>query len=77
MKFGHIVHEVGHVVHEGLEITSHLGGAVGQASSTILDAGNAISDFRHHNIVDGLVESGEAIVHGVETYGDIVSGDFL
>ena len=70
MKFGHIVHE-------GLEITSHLGGAVGQASSTILDAGNAIGDFQHHDIVGGLIESGETIMHGVETYGDIVSGDYI
>jgi hypothetical protein len=77
MKFGHIVHEVGHVVHEGLEITSHLGGAIGQASSTILDAGNAIHDFQHHDIVGGIIESGETILHGAETYGDIVSGDYF
>jgi hypothetical protein len=77
MKFGHIVHSVEHIAHEGLEITSHLGGAVGNASSTILDAGNAISDFHNHNIVGGIIESGEAIYHGVETYGDIVSGDYL
>ena len=54
MKFGHIVHEVGHIVHEGLEVTSHLGGAVGEASTTILDAGNAIHDFQHHDIVGAL-----------------------
>ena len=77
MKFGHIVHEVGHVVHEGLEITIHLGGAVGDASSTILDAGSAIHDFQHHDIVGGIVESGETIFHGAKTYGDIVSGDYF
>jgi hypothetical protein len=77
MKFGHIVHEVGHIVHEGLEVTSHLGGAVGEASTTILDAGNAIHDFQHHDIVGGIVDSGETIFHGVETYGDIVSGNYF
>jgi len=77
MKFGHIVHEVGHVVHEGLEITSHLGGAVGNASSTILDAGSAIHDFQHHDYIGGVIESGETIYHGIETYGDVVSGDWL
>jgi hypothetical protein len=77
MKFGHIVHNVEHIAHEGLEITSHLGGAVGNASSTILDVGNAIGDFHNHNIVGGIIESGEAVYHGVETYGDIVSGDYL
>jgi hypothetical protein len=77
MKFGHIIHNVEHIAHEGLEITSHLGGAVGNASSTILDVGNAIGDFRNHNIVGGIIESGEAISHGVETYGDIVSGNYL
>ena len=70
MKFGHILHE-------GLEITSHIGGAVGDASSTILDAGNAVHDFTHHNIVGGIIESGETIYHGVKTYGDIVSGNYL
>ena len=76
MKFGHILHSVEHVVHEGLEVTSHLGGAVGNGSSAILDAGNAIGDFHNHNIVGGIMESGEAIYHGAETYGDIVSGDY-
>lgn len=76
MKFGHILHSVEHVVHEGLEVTSHLGGAVGNGSSAILDAGNAISDFHNHNVVGGIIESGEAIYHGAETYGDIVSGDY-
>ena len=77
MKFSHIVHEVGHVVHEGLEVTSHLGGAVGNASSTILDAGSAVSDFKNHDYVGGVIESGETIYHGFETYADIVSGDWL
>jgi hypothetical protein len=70
MKFGH-------VVHEGLEITSHLGGAVGNASSTILDAGAAIHDFQHHDYVGGVIETGETIYHGVETYLDGASGDWL
>jgi hypothetical protein len=70
MKFGH-------VVHEGLEITSHLGGAVGNASSTILDAGSAIHDFQHHDYVGGVIETGETIYHGVETYVDGVSGDWV
>ena len=73
MKFGHIVHDI----HNVLEVTSHVGGAVGNASSTILDAGNAIGDFKHHDIVGGIIESGEAIYHGVETYGDFVSGDIF
>ena len=77
MKFGHILHSVEHVVHDGLEVTSHLGGAVGNASSTILDVGHAVSDFHNHNIVGGIVDSGEAIYHGFETYGDVVSGDIL
>jgi hypothetical protein len=73
MKLGHIVHDI----HNVLEVTSHVGGAIGNASSTILDAGNAISDFKHHDIVGGIIESGETIYHGVETYGDIVSGDYF
>jgi hypothetical protein len=77
MKFGHIVHEVAHVVHEGLEIASHAGGALGNASSTILDAGSAINDFQHHDYVGGVIETGETIYHGAETYGDIVSGDWI
>ncbi len=77
MGFGRILHNVEHVVHEGLEITSHIGGAVGNASTTILDAGNAIHDFHNHNIIGGMFETGEAIFHGVETYGDVVSGDYL
>ena len=77
MGFGRILHNVEHVVNEGLEITSHLGGAIGNASSTILDAENALSDFRNHNIVGGIIESGEAIYHGAETYGDVVSGDYI
>jgi hypothetical protein len=77
MKLGHIVHEVGHVVHEGLKVTSHLGGAVGDASSTILDAGSAIQDFKHHNYIGGVIEAGETIYHGAKTYGDVVSGNWL
>jgi hypothetical protein len=77
MKFGHIVHEVGHVVHEGLEIASHAGGAVGNASSTILDAASAVHDFQHHNYIGGVIEAGETIYHGAETYGDAVSGNWF
>lgn len=73
MRIGHIVHDIQHV----LGATSHIGGAVGHASTTILDAGHAISDFRHHDIVGGLIESGETLIHGVETYGDIVSGHII
>ena len=73
MKLGHIVHDI----HNVLEVTSHVGGAIGNASSTILDAGNAIGDFKHHDIVGGIIESGETIFHGVETYGDIISGDIF
>jgi hypothetical protein len=70
MKFGHIVHE-------GLEIASHVGGAVGNASSTILDAASSVNDFQHHDYVGGVIEAGETIYHGAETYGDIVSGDWF
>ncbi len=68
---------LGHIVNEGLEIASHAGGALGQGSSTILSVEGAVHDFSHHNILGGIVDSGEAIMHGVSTYGDIVSGDFL
>ena len=77
MKFGLIVHAVGQVVHEGLEIASHAGGALGNASSTILDAGSAIHDFQHHDYVGGVIEAGETIYHGAETYGDVVSGNWF
>jgi hypothetical protein len=77
MKFGHIVREVGHVVHEGLEITSHAGGALGNASSTILDATSAVHDFQHHDYVGGVIETGETIYHGAETYLDGASGDWF
>jgi hypothetical protein len=73
MKLGHIVHDI----HNVLEVTSHVGGAIGNASSTILDTGNAVSDFKHHNVVGGIIQSGEAIYHGVKTYGDFVSGDIF
>ena len=69
--------KLGHIVHDALEIGSHVGGAIGNASSTILDAGNAIQDFHNHNIVGGVIESGEAIYHGVETFGDIESGEIF
>lgn len=73
MKLRHTVHNI----HDVLEVTSHVGGAIGNASSTILDAGNAIGDFKHHDVVGGIIESDEVIYHGVETYGDFVSGDYF
>jgi hypothetical protein len=42
-----------------------------------LDAGSAIQDFQHHDYVGGVIEAGETIFHGAETYGDIVSGDWI
>ncbi len=69
--------KLGIIVHDALEIGSHVGGAIGNASSTLLDAGNAIEDFRNHNILGGVIETGEAIYHGVETVGDVESGNYF
>ena len=67
----------GNILHEGLEVASHLGGAIGNASSTILDASSAINDIEHHDYLDAIVETGETIYHGAETYGDVTSGDWF
>jgi hypothetical protein len=65
------------IVHEAVEIGSHIGGAIGNGCNTINDLGYVVADIEHHNYLGAAVEGAETIIHGAETIADVSSGNWF
>lgn len=66
-----------HIVHDVVEIGSHLGGAVGSGCSAIDDLGSVVADIEHHNYLGALEEGGRTLIEGAETISDASSGNWF
>jgi hypothetical protein len=66
-----------HIVHDVVEIGSHLGGAVGSGFSAINDLGSTITDINHHDYLGALEEGGKTLMEGAETISDASSGNWF
>ncbi len=66
-----------HIVHDVVEIGSHLGGAVGSGFSAVDDLGSTIADIKHHDYLGALEEGGKTLIEGAESISDASSGNWF
>ncbi len=65
------------IVHEVVEVGSHIGGAIGSGCSTINDLGYVVADIKHHDYLGAVEEGAQTLIRGAETIADVNSGNWF